>query len=613
MALPEKKLIPAEVFVILLFANAEQFEGIIQKQQWGDFIQQMSMEDFRKSKFSKGFYDAKFTYSKKVIVCENVIVDGEIEIVDKTKEEAIDWIVFISSDLGNVHFKKSEIRGETSAFKFARCTTGSFKIYKSKVGDFEFVNCLITAKDGHGKIEILESETGYFQFRGCKVGSIRIHRRSKTGYFRSDNSQIEGFEIANSTAEYFRIKENSKIVNFTIKNDSKADLFSIEKSEMCDFIFESGSVRLLTYNSSKINKFSLSGNNKFDIFISEGKINSLILRECILGLETSISISDTEIFYLQMVKFAVIGNLFLRNISPLAESIKFMAGTDEMSELYEKVKVDIEKNLPKKPTFLLFHSSLGKTEFTNCELKRFTFNYSNSNLIDSFIVGGDLPIYDIQIVTKIEFDEDGKETLTLAHKNNSECPYQKASLFNQLKKVLERAGDTYGSSHLQSEWADNQLEYLKLVKRKRLKGEKKGSVRITFRKILEVLGKVRIWFKNWFANIQIYQDIISFRINKYSNNHDENWVLALAWIMGFVIVFYFLFLLAQEGTPLETKSCEDSFVSYFKSLNPLNDSYFSGDEKIPPMKIVLVNFSAKLILGFFIYKFLRAFRKYGKK
>lgn len=305
----------------------------------------------------------------------------------------------------------------------------------------------MTANEGQEKIEILESETGYFQFRGCKVGNIRIHRKSETGYFRSDNSQIEGFEIANSTAEYFRIKENSKVGKFTIRNDSSADLFSIEKSEMCDFVFESRTVRLLTFSSSDLHKFYLSGNNKFDMFINGSQINRLILKECVLGLETSISISDSDIYYLRMDKFAVIGNLYLRNVKHLAEPVEFEkvgkeAGKKKIGVKKNDAKKEIEK---KKPTFVLFHSSLGKTEFSNCELEGFILKYSNSDLLDTFIVGGSLPTSDIRVIKTVEEDSapatkegaeqfDPDSDFVEIDENDPQNPYQKASIFNQLKK-----------------------------------------------------------------------------------------------------------------------------------------------------------------------------------
>ncbi|GAB1442980.1 hypothetical protein MASR2M39_18170 [Ignavibacteriales bacterium] len=390
---------------------------------------------------------------------------------------------------------------------------------------------------------------------------------------------------------------------------------------MLDFVFESGTFRILTFDSSQLNKFALSGNNKFDIFISGSKINRFALKECILGLETSISISDTRIFYLQMVKFAVIGNLYLREVRPMEKILKFTAWAKEVAGIYKKVNRDNENNLPKKPTFLLFHSSLGKTEFTNCELKWFTFNYSNSNLIDSFIVGGDLPIYDIQIVTKIEVDKNGKEILKFADESNSESPYQKASLFNQLKKVLERAGDTYGSSLLQSEWADNQLKYLSLVRIKKLGKVKrtnktvsqKGFIKKIKDKIIVICSRGKRSFKRVFANIQINQDILSFKINKYSNNHDENWVKALVWILGFSVLFYLLSLLAQGEFCKGLEGGWELVGNYFGFLNPLNDTNFVDDKSKSSACAVVVDFFAKLFLGFLIYKFLRAFRKYGKK
>jgi hypothetical protein len=629
-------LAPARHFVEDWTSRDNEVQRVLTSINYQRYIDQMDLYDFRffseklKTKFSEDttrtekiqslnrllildYYDVEFTYEKSVTYFNNVQVDGIIDMSWITKPEGSGWIVCIDSILGNFNIENSKIRGQSSSFKFKNCTTGSFKIYKSEIGDFEFIRCPEIAIEEGGKIEILGSETGYFQFRACKVGEIRIHRKSETGYFRVAKSKVEGIELANSSAEYFRIKDDSKIGNFIIRNGSTADSFSLEKSDMLDFVFESGTFRILTFDSSNLNKFSIRGSNKFDIFISGGEINSLILKECILGLETSISISDTQIFYLQMVKFAVVGNLFLRNVSPLSAVSKFNSWTAEWNDVFKRVDEDNKKNLPQIPTFLLYHSSLGKTEFTNCGLEGFKLNYSNSNLLDTFIVGGNLPIFDIQIVTKIEVDKDKNETLVFADENKTESPYQKASFFNQFKKVLERAGNTYGSSLLQSEWADNQLKYLKLVKKEKLKAEKRGTIRSIFKRIIGFWIAISSRFKKKMENNQINQDILSFRLNKYSNNHDENWLIALGWIVVFSVLFYLLFLWASGRLFIDTAIDWGLFGNYLEFLNPLHNSNFLNDKIKPEGGIIAIDVVAKLIMGFLIYKFLRAFRKYGKK
>lgn len=590
----ERITIDASLFVKLLFANEVEFTEIKNKNNLGRNIQQMSLDEFISSDAGIIFYDSKFTFTRKVKVFENIFVDGDINIANKSKKEILEWIICLKSDFGNVLFKNSKIRGETSAFKFAECSTGNIKMYKSEIGDFEFADCEI-AKGADGKIEILDSKTGYFQFRRCKVGNIRIHRMSDTGYFRIEQgSYVEGLDLADSSADYFRIKQDSFIHNFTIRNGSTADLFSLDNSKIVNFAFESGTVRILYFNSSWLNKFSLSGNNKFDIFISECKINWLILTECILSLETSISISDTSVYYLRMEKFAVLGNLFLRNVSPLNKFFKFETKSNEVNEAFDKINQDNAKDLPVKPALLLYHSSLGKTEFTNCDLEKFAFYYSNSNLVDTFIVGGSLPIMDIRIIKDVVPSRENGETIIFADKNETESPYQKASLFNQLKKVLERGGDTYKSSLLQSEWADNQYLHLKLKRRLKPKNTKR--------------------FFRWTKYFdQTSQDIYSFWINKKSNNHDENWGLALLWIVGFSVFFYFLFLHAYDKFDRHGEFSWELVGKYFAFLNPLsNHSVFENNRNSSGWTFV-IDFVSKLFLGFFIYKFLRAFRKYGKK
>lgn len=433
-------------------------------------IKKITDEDIKSKKIEKKekidklkslfYYDIGFTYSTNVTVFENVIV-SDLALID-LKKRKLEWVVCIDSNFGSINIRNSRLKGRYSSFKFTNCNIKNIEIYNSTVADFEFDKCEIAGKDKLA-INILESLTGYFQLRACNLGSIEIQRGSKTGYFRvEDESCVGEIEVVNSTSDYFRVKEESTVKKFAIRNNSTTDSFSVEKSVLCKFEFESGSMRILTFSGgSHIDEISLSGNNKFDMFFNAVKIKSFILKQCIIGQDSSISISDSEINYLRMDKLAVHGGFYLRNVKPLNFTQKSATDCD-------KSRKSNQQDIPKTPTFVLFHSSLGRTEFTNCDLEGFVLKYSNSNIVNTFIVGGTLPVRVIDVIA-------AKESKSDELKNNSEAEfivikehdpqnsYQKASLFNQLKKVLERGGDTYSSSLLQSEWADSQLEYLKLV------------------------------------------------------------------------------------------------------------------------------------------------------
>lgn len=555
------------------------------------------------------YYDIGYTYSTNVTVFENVNV-GDLDL-QGLKKRKLEWVVCVDSSFGSINIRNSRLKGRYSSFKFTNCNIKNIEIYNSTVADFEFDRCDIPGRDKLS-INILESLTGYFQFRACKLVDVEVQRGSKTGYFRvEDGSNVGKIDLVNSTSDYFRIKEKSTVKKFAIRNNSTADSFSVEESVLQEFKFESGSMRILTFSGGHVDKISLSGNNRFDMFFNVVKIKSLILKQCIIGPDSSISISDSWINYLRMDKFAVHGGFYLRNVKPL--KLEAISGTNSNGSKNSK-----QQDNSKQPTFVLFHSSLGRTEFTNCDLEGFVLKYSNSNIVNTFIVGGTLPVKMINVIATAvnepiigELENNPVPEFIEIKENEPQNPYQKASLFNQLKKVLERGGDTYHSSLLQSEWADSQLEYLKLALKNGTNHKNSSSSPSPWRNIIAFAKQIFDWLRKF--NLQTCQDILSFWLNKFSNKHDESWIRALVWILAIPMIFYLIFRIGDINLHFDTNKEHNFFRYWVELINPLNDvKLLDGESDSNGSKLSLI-FLSKLFMGFFIYKFLRAFRKYGKK
>ena len=102
-------------------------------------------------------------------------------------------------------------------------------------------------------------------------------------------------------------------------------------------------------------------------------------------------------------------------------------------------------------------------------------------------------------------------------------------------------------------------------------------------------------------------------INGKSNNHGLSIKLPLIYFLCFSIIFYILYLLSL-GRIFNCNKINYSLIGYYFSFIDLThrtDFLVGKDEfNIASLSIDFIN---KLICGFFIYQFVSAFRKYGKK
>ncbi len=102
-------------------------------------------------------------------------------------------------------------------------------------------------------------------------------------------------------------------------------------------------------------------------------------------------------------------------------------------------------------------------------------------------------------------------------------------------------------------------------------------------------------------------------INGKSNNHGLSIKLPLIYFLSFSIIFYILYLLSL-GRIFNCNKVNYSLIGYYFSFIDLThrtDFLVDKDEfNIASLSIDFIN---KLICGFFIYQFVSAFRKYGKK
>jgi uncharacterized protein YjbI with pentapeptide repeats len=210
------------------------------------------------------------------------------------------------------------------------------------------------------------------------------------------------------------------------------------------------------------------------------------------------------------------------------------------------------------------YSDLGKTTLINCDLGSSNLSFESSKITDIFLAGTDMPL----------------NTVATTHQ-------EMRSAYSQIKKVYENRGDTISAG-------------------------------------------------NFFAKeINSYYNILSFKkegwekfnltLNKYSTNHGQSWKRGLISLSSFSILTYIIYCLAI-GIKLDFHSGINGWhlfikVSsyFFEYLNPVHKTDFVLNELGKNVGSDAIAFArmweaiSRIIIGYLLYQFVQAFRKYGKK
>ncbi|MFH0736888.1 MAG: hypothetical protein V1773_00180 [bacterium] len=659
-----KYKIDAEDFVKLLLADDDTFEEL--KQKLGiEGIERLTIDEIKQKELPEVIDDFIYDVNQKLTVLCEAQIEGDVVIKDQAKIN-INPLFLFKSKFNDIKIEGSKIGDKNESFiGFLNCSTGNFNISSSTTGNFyisesttgDFSISSITTGDfsisssttgnfnissittehfyidlstiGYFSISssttvsfsIISSTTESFYIRSSTTGPFYIHlsttgdfdiSSSTTGDFDISSSTTGDFYIRSSTTGNFIICEKSTTGNFIIYEKSTTGYFDISSSTTGDFKADN------LYNSFKISasniplfelkdcfipKFRIDLANKIELYITGGQINLLDFSKSILSKDSIISITGSKVYSLLMEEFGMLGNLYFRQIIKAEKCFKWYKydknklqpkqNNDELEKQY-KEKYDALKNQYKKEctkliqkykksTIHISQSSLGKTEFSDCPLNDFEFQFNNSNITSCFITGGTIPD-DVKIVnTKGELIETGAEMYN-----------QKASFFNQLRKIFEFQGDVYRATQQQAKWAFYQEKYLKLLR----KQEKKTMS----------LLKAVFTFTN-----KTKRDKWAFWINRWSNNHEENWLLPIVWTLFFTVLLYLAYL-CSIGRCFNGNEFDGTlFDSYLDYINPFNKSEsIEGNYSIILVTKILA-VSGKIFVGIGTYKFLSAFRKHSRR
>lgn len=457
----------------------------------------------------------------------------------------------------------------------------------------------------------------------CYLPRITIVGGSSGNISVYERSQLDRLDVVRSKTGSLNIDRGGFCNNILLRSESKTqnitvvgtnNIFNLEiDSSVVERVFVSnvyGSIDLqnafcqfIRYDHCQLHRVSIQAGTKGEFYFEDSRINHLALYKTAILKDAVLSIVNSELHVIQFQELLVQGQLILRNIKAMFEEIHFRPERHPITRIFEDVqagslKGDIfvrlnraseqisEKNESEIQEFLkqfslgaLFRvvdSSLGKTEITGSQLQGFRFEYRDSKLLEVFIAGTKIARERVNIYVR-----DVTQPLY-----GAEFYRQKVSIYNQLKRIFENQGDIVETTWYHAKAMENQEKLLQL----------------------NYGGVPRKWYS------EPGFDLLSFRLNKISNNHGESWRRALI----FLLVTSFVMYLAYYGSinyyrPFSWSGTGVLMGDYFSFLDITHKSDFLVPRERQTAISKFLDFFGRVIIGYGIYQFIAAFRRHGRK
>ena len=308
-----------------------------------------------------------------------------------------------------------------------------------------------------------------------------------------------------------------------------------------------------------IKRISIAGGDfKENIWIKDGKIEELNIQPLLMSRIHILPNDDRKYFLsIPQINILTIATYFYKDsflqISDVSlKKLSFNNFTNMATITIANVNIEEEIEIT--------NSDLGKTTFIDCDFSKITLKFKSSKITDMSVNGTSLPD---NILTQ----------------DNS----QKRLALSQIKKIYENRGDLVEAGKYQAQEMNVYLQTLPMS-----------------------------WEK------------INVCLNKRTNNHGQSWQIALGVTLVGSIFFYsiycfflgFKFDISREGL------CEYGRLLCFlpEFINPIRKAEFlpkmlletTNEPKVPSLVYLWDNIS-KIFITYFIYQFIAAFRKHGKK
>ncbi len=518
-------------------------------------------------------------------------------------------------DIFDCTIKSLQISNQKNSYNIQNSTINLLKLSNCEIHSLNILNgCKIEGYIVKSKINKLEFKQIFIlrdtliSFSSCEIYSILMEEFSVIGnlYFRDLRRLTKPLDNWSDLNKY------TFQPNLLIDDDEK-------------FYLNSKKI-ILEYIKNKIeeNKDWIYSSND----IEESVLEKLLIEEVYGDFDNNkiIELID-RLRDAQNINISVFEKFLLRKIrkynsakgKPISYINRIYEIVDFIWNVLSKVKlIDLEFQNINKPMFRVFNSSLGKTEFSNCELNQFEFQYCNSNFLECVLLGTEVPEQNLKILKSDKLIIDYKE-LNMNDKIN--YYYQKTDFYNQFKKVFERQGNIYEAGIFNSKWSENQ-EKLLLIKI-----NQNEDYLNTTNDFNSFIRSITLFF---YGNKEKVMDVFTFNLNRISNGHGEDWIKSLRFILipTFIIfIFYILsirydfsvkYLICSSGLSFDSDVLNYICINlkyYFEFLNPARKFDFIKLKEAESLSFwsSLWDIIGRIVVSFGIYQLIVAFRKNAKK
>lgn len=290
-------------------------------------------------------------------------------------------------------------------------------------------------------------------------------------------------------------------------------------------------------------------------------INSIIFENCMLAKEHAYRLDSIELNLLKFSNFLSLGTI---NLSEILGCEKRISASTELqtNSAYHAAEQHFNEMTAEntKPLLTISASDLGRAVFINCNFSSFNLNFHNSKITEIFLAGTEMPE---NIIADKATDY-----------------YQSRNGYGQIKKAYELRGDFLKGHEFFAKEINAYRRYLSTNK------EKKAE-------------RFSLW------------------LNHLSSNHGLSWIKAFLWTLGLGIFFFTILCMSLGYYPSLNGSVDTflSLVGYFPTfLSPVHKSDFINltPKAAWNSKAEFIDGISRIVLGYFIYQFIQAFRKYGR-
>jgi len=490
-------------------------------------------------------------------------------------------------------------------------------------------NMIVNEKSFVGRIEITHNNcmSSLIVTGGCVLGDVLL-----------DTADIGYVQISRSYCRDVKLRYCTNVTRLRIEDtwSGKLDISDCEmasvhlKNFQNSIVLEKWNISSFRVTESTLPTFSTKGQASGEIFFSDSNINHLDLRATNIPSSCSLSFVRCGVYVAQLEYLNVLGPTFFRNFRALEKPVGWLNGESSkvLGQLKKKPAKESEKYFEEKKKLLtaladqnkeilfeidrglqtrhpislfsLVHSTLGKSEFSQCDFDSFSsFQYYNSKLTDCYISGSKLPRS-----SKIVIHDSDKVVSDVCEKTN-----QLMSFYNQLKRVLEIQGESVSSGRFHAKAMKQQSILLK-------------NTNIEYDTSDNFFERTWTWLVH-------HSDLFTFRLNGLSSRHGDSWFRAFLFILVCTPAFFLLYNIVGAAYGLELSNpfklsnwnfVIDGFSNtwvnkkyLFEFFLPIHRFDFMEHTISTNAWTAFIDFVSRIAIGYGIYQFIAAFRRHGRR